>query len=632
MEDKHSSIVALYRSGNKPFQIFKELKSAGVNQSQALWKILHRRPSLYRFLPRIFQATYKLDVVIGRTALPLARNPFYRAVQLLLRNGRGFRPLSSLAIHHRRFYQESLKPHRFSRFIIKKRNTTGVVERIRDVFSTNIRYNADLERGVFPTTIDAYEIGQNIGYGCNAAVYALRVRDVENSSRSRSSISAKLFAEKSLDPRTKYPLALKLMYNFALDMSPHLGDNYLWRSMGAELVPLPGSAHLLNGRIGGYRPLPEFHPNVVRVLTAFVDRMPILDDAKVVYPDALPTAPFYEMIINEPRTMFIVMKRYRMTLRDYLVDLKRKCEDRTARILFGQLLEGCVFLYNNIVAQRDMKSDNILLEFDDPEEVPHLVISDFGCALATGSWLVKYVDDTIDLGGNRRTRAPEIVVAKPSPNCVLDFRMADTWAAGALGYEIFTRVNPFYSRLDSAKYREEDLPSLPRLTAKPVCAVVRDLLKRDPAQRLLPHIAANVVCLSLLRLGGDFQTFLSSSGLSSIINPGTIPESTSTFIEKVNQCAERVLDDVLFLMSAETMASRASPSTTISKAERQLRATFLSRLSRDHIWAAASYFLSKCGGQNGVAERAHYSSLAAAVEKVSLDNGIIRRCGSFVLS
>lgn len=55
-----------------------------------------------------------------------------------------------------------------------------------------------------------------------------------------------------------------------------------------------------------------------------------------------------------------------MTLRDYLVDLKRKCEDRTARILFGQLLEGCVFLYNNMVAQRDMKSDNILLEFDDP--------------------------------------------------------------------------------------------------------------------------------------------------------------------------------------------------------------------------------------------------------------------------
>ncbi|KHJ92138.1 hypothetical protein OESDEN_07982 [Oesophagostomum dentatum] len=383
-----------------------------------LWKILHRRPSLYRLLPRIFQATYKLDVVIGRTAQPLARNPFYRAVS--------FR--------------------------------------------------------------------QNIGYGCNAAVYALKVREVEDVAKSRKSVPTEPLRREA--SQIKYPLALKLMYNFALDMCPRLGDNYLWRSMGAELVPLPGSARLVNGRMGSYQPLPDFHPNIVRVLTAFVDRMPILDDARTAYPDALPNAPFYEMVINEPRTMFVVMKRYRMTLRDYLVDLKKKCEDHVGRILFGQLLEGCVFLYDNIVAQRDMKSDNILLEFDDPEEVPRLVISDFGCALATGSWLVKYVDDTIDLGGNRRTRAPEIVSAQPSPDCILDFSMADTWAAGGLGYEIFTKINPFYSRLDSAKYKEDDLPNLPRLIGKSICTVIHDLLKRNPtelpfAYELLPttHIA-----------------------------------------------------------------------------------------------------------------------------------------------
>ncbi|KAK6738859.1 hypothetical protein RB195_020760 [Necator americanus] len=610
--------------------LMKRFSTAAKRITQAaIWKILHRRPSLYRLLPRILQATYKLDVVIGRTALPLARNPLYRVAQLVLRGGRGFRPLSSLAVHHRRFYQERLHIHRFSGFIIKKRNTVGVVERIRDVFSTNVRYNADLARGVFPNTIDGYEIGQNIGYGCNAAVYALRVRDVENLRQSRSNVFNNCFTQRSQDSRAKYPLALKLMYNFALDMCPRLGDNYLWRSMGAELVPLPGSAGLLSGRMGSYRPLPDFHPNVVRVLTAFVDRMPILDDAKHVYPDALPTALFYETVISEPRTMFIVMKRYHMTLRSYLVDLKRKCSDRVARILFGQLLEGCVFLYDNIVAQRDMKSDNILLEFDDPEEVPHLVISDFGCALATGSWLVKYVDDTIDLGGNRRTRAPEIVVAEPSTDCVLDFRMADTWAVGTLGYEIFTRVNPFYSRLDSAKYKEEDLPSLPRLTAKPVCAVVHDLLKRNPTERLLPHIAANVISLSLLRLGGDFQTFLSSIGLTNIVNPLVIRENAAASLEKLSLTAEKVLDDVLFLISAETMASRAS-SKIISKAERQLRATFLSRLNRNHLWAAASYFLPKHGNQNGVADDTGYSSLAAAVDKISLDTGIVHRCRSAI--
>ncbi|VDP53584.1 unnamed protein product [Heligmosomoides polygyrus] len=262
-------------------------------------------------LPPIFKATYRLDVMIGRTALPLARNPLYRT----------------------------------------------------DVFSTNARYNADLSRGTFPNNIDSYEIGQNIGYGCNAAVYALKVRDVTEPSTSQDQSSGRPQSQGDSHSLQKYPLALKLMYNFAFDVCPRLGDNYLWRAMGAELVPLPESAQLLSGKMGRYQPLPSFHPNVVRVLTAFVDRMPILEDAKLVYPDALPTAPFYEMIINEPRTM------YRMTLREYVKDFNQKRSYHVGRVLLGQLLEGCVFLYENTVSQRDMKSDNILLEFNCPGQL-----------------------------------------------------------------------------------------------------------------------------------------------------------------------------------------------------------------------------------------------------------------------
>ncbi|KAK6020472.1 hypothetical protein OSTOST_13874, partial [Ostertagia ostertagi] len=377
------------------------------------------------------------------------------------------------------------------------------------------------------------------------------------------SVTTRDFSEEGACPIQKYPLALKLMYNFALDLCPRLGDNYLWQSMGAELVPLPESASILNGRMGRFRPLPAFHPNVVRVLTAFVDRMPILDDAKLVYPDALPSAPFYEMIINEPRTMFVVMKRYRMTLREYVKDFRRKRSYHVAR-----LLEGCVFLYENTVSQRDMKSDNMVSTRDMSSDKyfawdsnPSLcLISDFGCALATGSWVVKYVDDTIDLGGNRKTRAPEIVMARPGPD----------------------RVNPFYSRLDSATYKEEDLPSLSPFITKPIRDVVHHLLRRNPEERLLPHIAANVISLSLLRLGGDFQSFLSSSGLNTVINLQTIRSALSTSWEKLAINAEKVLDDVLFLISAETIASRASSPGVLSRAEQQLRATFLSRLNRDH--------------------------------------------------
>lgn len=46
-------------------------------------------------------------------------------------------------------------------------------------------------------------------------------------------------------------------------------------------------------------------------------------------------------------------------------------------------------------------------------DVPHLVLSDFGCALATGTWRVRYETDTVDLGGNLSLRAPEVNIFKP---------------------------------------------------------------------------------------------------------------------------------------------------------------------------------------------------------------------------
>lgn len=48
----------------------------------------------------------------------------------------------------------------------------------------------------------------------------------------------------------------------------------------------------------------------------------------------------------------------------------------------------------------------MILRFID--DVPHLVLSDFGCALTKGSWLVHYNNDSVDLGGNLALRAPEV--------------------------------------------------------------------------------------------------------------------------------------------------------------------------------------------------------------------------------
>lgn len=43
---------------------------------------------------------------------------------------------------------------------------------------------------------------------------------------------------------------------------------------------------------------------------AFIDRMPIFEEAQNLYPEALPTATFHGNTLLEPRTMFIIMKRF----------------------------------------------------------------------------------------------------------------------------------------------------------------------------------------------------------------------------------------------------------------------------------------------------------------------------------
>ncbi|KAJ1366656.1 hypothetical protein KIN20_027382, partial [Parelaphostrongylus tenuis] len=109
--------------------------------------------AVQRLLPRILQGSYKLDVVIRRAGLPFSRNLLYRTIQLSLRNQRAFRPITALAIHYRRLYNDRLYSNRAFHLAVRKRNTPGIVERIRDVFSTSHRYNAGLSRETFPNTM-----------------------------------------------------------------------------------------------------------------------------------------------------------------------------------------------------------------------------------------------------------------------------------------------------------------------------------------------------------------------------------------------------------------------------------------------------------------------------------------------
>ncbi|KAI3411857.1 hypothetical protein GPALN_001919 [Globodera pallida] len=548
--------MSLRRINKILFRVLKELILRP--RVQSLMKI-YPAQKLSAYLPKIASQTAKAKP--GSSSL---RKIFTGSFRALRNRNHLFRPFVTLHSYHTR-----LKEFERTRGFLSIRVTTerrDVLERVRHLFGTNVRYNRALAVAELPGHLDGYEIGDFIAKGCNGAVYELKVRMDEDPIRVKAT--------------KKFPLALKIMFNYNWEA---VSERVLWRQMGTELIPLAPlpKTVLLGAGMAKIKMLPRPHPNIIKMYTAFIDQMPALPGAEKLYPEALPNIAENPMSY-ELKTLHLVMKRYRMTLHDYLEQKSdyEKRDPMVGRLLFGQLLEAVVFLHKNKCCHRDMKSDNVLLDFDNDAEVPHLVLSDFGTALATGKWTVICDDDMADLGGNVALRAPEIRRVSPAPDTHLNFEMADTWAAGTLAYEIFTGQNPFYQLLSSETYSQRDLPILPLRIIEPIHRIVDEMLSVDPQQRPNPAVAANVVAVSLLRFGHDVRTFLRECGteLISLTCENIRPVLKRASLSKLKDRMNNKLRHLAELYATETITLQLANSPKISAAELQLRATFLSRL------------------------------------------------------
>lgn len=301
----------------------------------------------------------------------------------------------------------------------------------------------------------------------------------------------------------KYNLAVKMMFNYEVESKA----DSIMKAMEKETVParVPiyqlGDSWYFRNRVR-LKSLPQ-HPNIVDMIGAFVDpfNVPQLSVAMETYPAALPKR-LYSSGLGRNMTMYIVMKKYDMTLREYLE--QHKPDRRTRCLLLTQLLEGIVHLGNHGIAHRDIKTDNLFLEYSE-QSVPKLVIGDFGCCLADTEFEQKlpYFTADVDRGGNCSLMAPEISTAIPGRDIWLDYSKADLWAVGTIIYELFSMDNPFYGNqsgkglLDSRTYREQDLPSLPETVPNIVKLLVRLCLSRDPSKRPSATDAANLMQIYL---------------------------------------------------------------------------------------------------------------------------------------
>ncbi|XP_047406640.1 serine/threonine-protein kinase PINK1, mitochondrial [Sciurus carolinensis] len=359
--------------------------------------------------------------------------------------------------------------------------------------------------------LEDYLIGQSIGKGCSAAVYEATMpalsQHLEKAKPVRPlpgrgpDVTQQGEEGEQAPGAPAFPLAIKMMWNISAGSS----SEAIFRKMSQELVPasrvaLAGEYGAVTYRKskGGPKQLAP-HPNIIRVVRAFTSSVPLLPGALTDYPDVLPPH-LHPEGLGHGRTLFLVMKNYPCTLRQYL--RVNTPSPRLATMMTLQLLEGVDHLVQQRIAHRDLKSDNILVELD-ADGCPWLVISDFGCCLADESvgLQLPFTSWYVDLGGNGCLRAPEVSTACPGPRAVIDYSKADAWAVGAIAYEIFGLANPFYGQgrthLESRSYQEAQLPALPKSLPLDTRQLVRALLQREASKRPSARVAANVLHLSL---------------------------------------------------------------------------------------------------------------------------------------
>jgi serine kinase len=133
------------------------------------------------------------------------------------------------------------------------------------------------------------------------------------------------------------------------------------------------------------------------------------------------------------RNAYIFMELAADTATNFIRKKQKPLTELQAWFWMSQLMNAVNYLHDRVVAHRDLKLDNMLIDKQN-----NIKLTDFGFATVCIDRKTENPVLSTTACGTKEYMSPELIVGKP-----YDARKADIWACGIILFELLVGRNPF---------------------------------------------------------------------------------------------------------------------------------------------------------------------------------------------